>query len=312
MDPRLKVLYFFLDIVLPLIVGYALVRRAGVKEESFDWMVAARVILLGPVVALLSFWVIRLKLELIWLPVLGVAMQLVPGGVAFLRARTKFSDNLDRGSYVLSNMLRNRGVVGLLAVFILYGETGVAYCYLVMSLSPLVLYLLCFPMAGYYHATEQGEGAKRPPLKSILWSRNQIPILGVLAGLALNLSGLPRPVILGDIFPLILHTTFWVVVLPLGASMRFGEMKKYWLPVADSLVIKFVITPAVMLCLSFLVGLQAEALFTVVILSSSPTAINAVFVSKLFKLNLQLAMAAFLLTTAAYLVLVFPVIYVLV
>ena len=308
MDPRLKILYFFVDLILPLFVGYMLVRRGRIKADFFDWMMLARIVTLAPMLAVLSFWAIELKMGLIWLPVLGVVMQVIPGVVALLRVRAKFRNSLDRGSYVLSNMLGNRGVVGLLAVFILYGERGFAYGYLVMLLGPVVLYFFCFPMAGYFRAVHRGEGAKRPSFKFLLWNRRQIPLLGILIGMGLNLTGVSRPAVLGDVFPLLLHISFWALVLPLGASMDFGEMKSYWRRVADVLPIKFIVAPALVYALALAVGLEGEPLYTVVILSCSPTAISAVFTSKLFKLNVHLAMAAFLLTMATHLVVVLPAI----
>jgi len=293
------------------VAGYALARRGVLKQAAFDRIMVLSVVGLSPPLAVLSFWVMGLDISIIWLPVLGVVMQFVPGAAALLRARAKFTDSLERGGYVLSNMLRNRGILGLLVVFILYGETGVAYCYLVMSLSGIVLYCLCFPMAGYFHAVNQGGGAKAPSLKSILLNRNQIPMLGVLAGLALNVAHVSRPSLLSNAFPYLLHVTLVTMVLPIGASIDVHEAKKYFLAVADLIPIKFMLTPALVYPIALLVGLEGEALWTVVILACSPTAVNAVFTSRLFKLNVHVAMAAFLLTTAVYLAIVLPIIFLL-
>ena len=48
---------------------------------------------------------------------------------------------------------------------------------------------------------------------------------------------------------------------------------------------------------------------TLILLAAQPTAVNAVIAMKLFGLNLHLSVAAFVLSTAVYLCLVFPVIF---
>ena len=48
---------------------------------------------------------------------------------------------------------------------------------------------------------------------------------------------------------------------------------------------------------------------TLMIVAATPTAINAVITSRLYKLNVDLAIAAFLLTTAVFLLLIFPLLF---
>jgi predicted permease len=56
------------------------------------------------------------------------------------------------------------------------------------------------------------------------------------------------------------------------------------------------------------VGFRGDLLAALTILAASPTAIMAVVAGRLYKLNVDLAMAAFVLSTAVYIVVVFPVI----
>jgi len=53
-------------------------------------------------------------------------------------------------------------------------------------------------------------------------------------------------------------------------------------------------------------GLRGDMLATVVILAASPTAIMAVVAGRLTRINLNLALTAFVLTTVVYIVVVFP------
>ncbi len=308
MNPKLRIIYFFVDIVSPLFFGYLLSRQTKIKKGFFDRMMVANILLFGTLLSILSFWVISLDVELIWLPLLGVVMQVIPGIIVFLRGGAKPQNPLDRGSYFLSAMLSNRGVVGTLTVFIFYGEEGYAYARLVMLFAGVVLFLFCFPMARYFYETYKGQQGDRPSLVSILLHRNQVPILGIIVGLGLNYNSVPRPAFFAAIFPNLVHISAWLFLIPIGFSMDFGEMRRHWHDVLELLGIKFVATPLLVYILARAVGLSGSALSTVAILSCSPTAINAVVTSKLFSLNVHLAMAAFVLTTIVYLSVVFPLI----
>ena len=54
---------------------------------------------------------------------------------------------------------------------------------------------------------------------------------------------------------------------------------------------------------------DAVAFRTLILLAAQPTAVTAVIAMKLFGLNLHLSVAAFVLSTAVYLSLVFPTIF---
>jgi len=306
---ELKTLYFLLDLILPLGLGYYLARHRKVPQAFFDRMMLVGIFALAPVLALLSVWDIELSGQLLWLPVFGVLMQVVPGGAGFLWARTKGHDPLEQGGYVLSAMLGNRGVVGLLSVFIVYPDREsyvLSYAYMIMLFGPVVLYGVCFPIANFCHRNYHlGRGRPRP-LWTVFLHRNQIPVLGLLIGLGLNLGGTARPQLFNSLVPVLLHVMLVLFVIPVGASMDFAQMRRYWREALDLIPLKFVLTPVAMYLLCRAAGLEGMLLTTVVLMSCAPTAINAVVTAKLFKLNVHVAMAARVLTTGLYLVAVYP------
>lgn len=307
MNPSIKILFFFVDIALPLCAGYVLARRERPTARFYDRMMQAAILVVAPVLALLSCWAMELEAHLIWLPILGVAMQVLPGGIGWLLARGKPHDDLEKGSYVISTILSNRGIVGGLAVFILFGETAYAHSRLIVLLGMPVLYGFCFPLARYYHASHRN-GQEEGSIWSIILHPNQVPMLGVAAGFALNFSAVARPEVMGGVFDALVHVIAWMLLVPVGYSIDFGEMREHWRHVLDILPLKFVITPLLLYALGRAVGLRGEVLATLVIIAASPTAINAVITSKLHNLNVHVSMAAFVLTTGVYLVLVYPVI----
>lgn len=303
-----KAIYFATDIVAPIAVGCVLARRARLSKAFFDRMMNANLIILGTSLSILTFWAIRPDRQLAWLPVLGVAMQMAAGLVGLPIALRRYRNPLEQGSYLLSAMLSNRGVVGTVTLFLLFGEAGYALNQLVMLLAPAVLYLVCFPLSKYFQNTHAGEPTGRLSFRSLLLTRNQVPFLGIVAGLALNLARIERPTGIEPVIQWSVHLTAWLFLVPVGAAMNFDEMRRYWRHTVDLLPVKFVITPLATWALAWAVGLEGLPLHAVLIASLSPTAINAVITARLYRLNVHLAVAAFVLTHITYVALIFPLI----
>ncbi len=309
MDPQLKILYFFIDLVLPLAIGYLLRRFRVLKMAVFDRVMLANLVVFVTALTLFSLWNLDLRVRYVWLPVLGVLMQLLAGAVGFLMVRGQRLKPIDEGSFLISAMLSNRGVVGVLSLFVLFGETGYAYAQMIMLLAPVVTYAFCFPLAGWYRHAEQAETGTRPSLWAALVNVTQIPTLAVVAGLALSAADVPRPEAIATVFPFLVHLTAWLFGVPLGYSLEFSEIGRYWKNIGSLSLIKFIITPAAVYGLAVLLGFSGIPLACLVILSCSPTAINAVIVAKLQGLNVHLSMSAFVLTTVVYLAVVLPILF---
>ena len=78
----------------------------------------------------------------------------------------------------------------------------------------------------------------------------------------------------------------------------------------DLLPIKLVLTPLAAYVLAKFVFEEPVLINTIVILAAMPTAINAVVAVQLNKLNVDLATASFVLTTAACLLVALPILFV--
>lgn len=306
MDIGTKIAYFFVDLLLPLAIGYCCRRRTKLDEGFFQRMMNLGMLLVYPVLALLGFWATRLDSELIWLPVLGLVASVIPGAFAYFRAKAKYAASLDQGSYVMAATMSNTLTLGGISAFIIYGETGFAYVQLITLLGTLYLFLFCFPLAGWY-AARGGEGAgERLSLAAVVFSRNQLPAVGLLIGAALYYGGIPRPAWAGAIFDPFVHIGAWLSLIPVGHSADFRAMRQYWLGIADMNVIKFVVTPLFTYLIARLVVSDPVALNAVLITASTPTAIFSVIAVKMHRLNVHITMAAFVLTTAVYLLVVYP------
>ena len=199
---NLRLLFVFTDLLLPLIVGYFLHQKHLISDAAITKIIRFNVIFVYTLLSLLSFWVLPLNFSLIWAPICGFLLVLVPGAVGLPFAR-RFPNLLDRGAFISSAMLSNLGTLGGVCAFILYNEPGFAYCQLAGTCQNILLCLVVFPMAEYYYIKQSGKQQKTSRLQSLremFLSPNQLSLLGMAAGLALNAAGIERPAFLSVVF----------------------------------------------------------------------------------------------------------------
>lgn len=306
MEIAIKAAYFVFDLIMPLVAGYLCQRQTRFGEADFDRMMTMNIMVLYPLLSLLSLWEMHPNAELVWLPVLGVAMSLLAGLAAYPLARAKYKSELDQGSFIISAMLSNTVTLGTLPVFILYGETGYAYVQLIIMFNSVVVFMLCYPLARYFYQLGFGRESEKLSVAALFFSRSQLPLLGVVLGIALYYSGLSRPAWVGTAFGPLVHIAAWTALIPVGYSIDAGELRRYWRDALDLSVIKFVVTPLAVYFVARALVSDPIALNTLVLSASTPTAINAVIAVKLHELNLHITMAAFILTTVVYLFVALP------
>ena len=302
-------LWFLLDLVLPIAAGQLLARRVPGIQASLDRVTRWGIVTAMPVLSFVTFWGVELSPRLAWLPILGLVMAVVPGAVAAARARWAWSgrDALERGSYVIASMLANRGVVGGLALFILFGEKGYAWGRLVIVFGPAVVFLVGFPLAQRFRQHHEGRSHEPRALRELFLSPSQAPLVGLAAGLSLNLAGVERPGWVGTCVPGLALLVAWIFLMPTGASLDLRSAGRHRGPLAEILAIKFLLTPLAVAPVAWALGFRGELFATITLLAASPTAIFTVIVARVQGLDVSLAMGAFVATTVVYLLGVFPV-----
>ena len=143
----------------------------------------------------------------------------------------QFDNELDRGAYVISAMLSNIGTIGGLCAFILYGEEGFAYVQLVAAPQNILMVAAAFPMAKYYyekHHAAQRQAKLQLSFREMFITWNQVGILGMTAGILLQVFGVSRPPALGILFHNLVHVLAWVSLLPVGFLIDFGRARFYY------------------------------------------------------------------------------------
>ena len=305
----LRIVFVFTDLVLPLVVGYVCKQKGWLGTQACNILIKLNIVFLCTLLSFFSFWVLPLSWQLLWLPLLGILFTVVPGFLGWLIFSRRFTNYLEKGSYVVSCLLSNIGTLGGLCAFILYGEVAYAYVQLIATLQNMLLVILCFPIAQYYAAKQTAKLAKTTlhlSFKEMFLTWNQVPVLGMVAGILLQLGGVTRPQSLEFVFKNLVHIGAWIALLPVGYLVDFGRAKEYYHRVLDMLLLRFVIVPS--LFYIFMKNLFTDQILlgTLLIVSAAPAAINSVLTAKLYELQVDLSIASFLLTTAVYVLVLFP------
>ena len=149
----------------------------------------------------------------------------------------------------------------------LHGALGLALTSVAIVAMVPLLNFLCVLVLAWYAAD------KSPDARVVAGQILRNPLIwSVLAGLALNLSGLPLPKIAIDFAEILGRTALALGLLAVGAGL---ELDKLWRPHAAVIVttiLKLFAMPAIAIGLGYAFGLSGAALSVVAIASSVPSA----------------------------------------
>lgn len=300
-----QIIQFLFDMFLPLLSGYFLRQLPRDFTTVFDKLVRLNISAIFPLLCALSLWAINFDPRFIWLPVLGVLQQIFPGLVGYLLGRGRFDTLAEEGSFVISSLLSNRAMLGTLSVFILLGEQAYAMAQLVVFLEPMVTFAGAFSWASYYRQRIENREQEKFRLKSLI-NRNMLPLVGMLAGLSLHFSGWERPAFLSAFFPYLVHINAWSLLLTVGYSINLSGIKGRLKPIWALAAIKFAAAPLLTLLILIPFWQELDIVKVLMTLSFVPTAVFAILAAKIYRLDEELTVAVFVVTTLMYLVVVFP------
>ncbi|MDD6382892.1 transporter [Mitsuokella sp.] len=311
-NANLRLIFVVTDLIAPLAVGYFLHQRQLVSGEAINKLIRFNVICIYTILSLLSFWVLPISWSLLIVPIFGFLLILVPGAIGSFCFARRFTSWLDRGAYVASAMLANIGTLGGVCAFILYAEEGFAYTQIIGTCQNILLVLVIFPMAQYCYMKQSHAIRKTNRLRTfceLFFSINQLSLIGMAAGLLLNASGIARPAVLGPVFQSLVHIAAWIAMLPVGFLIDFKQVHRYEEKVRSLTALRFLITPIIFGVLITLFVKDPVVKGTLFICAFCPTAINAVLTSRIYHLTTDLAVSSFVITTTAFLPVIFPILF---
>lgn len=308
-EAQLRFFFVFTDLIAPLVVGY-LCRRFNVISDKFcNKLIKINIRIIVSILSFLSFWTLKISLDLLWLPIFGILACVVPGVIAKFTFSSSYKNLNDRGAYMMASMLSNIGTLSGLCAFIVYGIQGFAYLQIVAMFQTLFTLCVCFPLANYYHNKAISRTRKHNAqisIRALLFNLNQLPVLAMIIGFILAINDVNRPQICYDIFNSLVHIGAWAGLLPVGYITKFDKAKYFLRKTIDIAVVKFIVLPIIAYFVVINLFDDPVLIGSMIIAFSAPTAINAVLACSIYKLNVNIAISSFISTTIIFLFIIFP------
>jgi len=264
---------------------------------------AAALLYVNPVAFGGAIWALDLgDLRIVALPFVGAFAIVLGGALAYLAGRALGLGSRQMGVFVTCGSFTNIGSIGSLVVFFLFGEEAVALMPFYKLFENLIYYGVGFPYARSMSGAASDESAGGR-LRTVLTDRYVVvAVTGMAAGLGLNVLGLERPGFYPALNAVLIPLGTLLLLSSIGMAMRFGRMRGYLREAGVIALIKFVAVPGSVYLVGSVLGLGGVdgglPLRVSVALASMPVAFTAMVPPTLYDLDVDLANAAWFVTTA--------------
>ncbi|KGA98587.1 hypothetical protein AJ85_20235 [Alkalihalobacillus alcalophilus ATCC 27647 = CGMCC 1.3604] len=268
---------------------------------------------LNPLILIGAFWIVEIQeMEFLFLPVIGIFTLLLGGVFALIAARIYQHNNKQAGAMFVSGSFSNLGSFGMLFCFLFLGEMGLAIAAMFRLFEELFYYTVCFPVAKRYGEAEEKQ-AKKSKIKQLIKDPFiMVTLIAVCLGVGLNFSTIERPEFFGTLNEFLVPLATFLLVVPLGFSMRVKSVRTYLKEGFTLAFIKSALVPVVVVGVAYLLGLGSYQdgllLKVILILAAMPPAVMALVPAQLYKLEIELANANWIVSTSM-LVVVLPILY---
>jgi predicted permease len=284
-----------------LMTGYCLRKSGWVAERQSNVINRFALMFIQPLVICLALWMMApVTWRTLLLPLYGVTLIVALWPGAHLLGRALRLDRPSLGSFVTGSMFSNVGFTyGTFIAYVALGPAGAAlgslYC---VSFMPS-FFTLGFAV-GRRYAPGSDQGLLRALGKQFADPQTRNPVLGIAAGLTLNLLRVPAPASADAIIDVAMPATTAAYLLAIGLGLHLSAVKDYWRECLLAHASKFVLGPIVGLALAAAFGYWRMAdrslLVVTFIQSAAPVAIMTVMLAEVAHLNAKLAGALWITT----------------
>jgi predicted permease len=299
-------LTLLLLVVLPLVIGMAFSRN-GCAATWSSRLFALALYFFQTLIAFLAVWNAQLRNNAWTLPFITLAGWFASMAIAWAAQPWLRHTSKQRGAFLFSTCLSNHGytLLGIIALLV-FGEIGLAQAtYAQLMIIPFLI-LVCFPVARHFsgevNLTDIGQ-----ILKENLLDKRNLPLLAMLSGLVLNLSGVERPALFSDVVRIAVYIGTIISGIAVGLLFNASKILTYRRENLFSILYRSTLYPLFFLGAAKLFGLGSLDTFILVLFGIVPSAIYSNLIADLFKLDRNLANSVYIISTTLFLAVVLPV-----
>lgn len=307
MNPYTRLTLTFAIIIGSLTAGYIMQKLTkNFKEEqltAFRKMLQnIAIFFFMPLGASLSLWgLAKPSPELLLLPFFGVISYICGGYLAIKAAKLLKLSNIQTGSLYCCGTFTNLGAIGGIVSLFFVGEASIAIVSLYRLLEEVYYFGISFPVAKRY-SLDKNSAKDAKNRKNIFSPAVGFIVIALTIGILLNLNNVCRPDFVSPVASTSILISTFLLLFTIGMTLHFTTIGKYWKECVSICGIKFICIPVIIISLSYLFNLnQIEnglPLKTVAILSCMPVAMTALIPPSLFNLDIDLANACWIVSTA--------------
>jgi len=312
---RLRLVSMLVVLVGGLVAGFLAGSRFGVPEHFAKKIMTAVMVCFNWLIALLAIWPLQLSEQLIWLPIVGIALVSIITILSTVFFYFLKHDRKTRLTLILAAGLSNTGYTGgAFVCYVLFGMDGLAMANIYLLLSVPAFYLFYLP---YLKVHELRAKDRTAALKlDFLLDFRMLVIPAVIAAIILNLAGVKQPVFITKfyIIDILVCVASSLSFFAIGLRVKLSRLKNYINLYFLISAIKFILTPALAILIIALLTLAGQNLNStvqkvIIILSATPSAVLMVTMSNVFDLDGPLASALWVVTMAFFVAVVVPVLF---
>ncbi len=314
-DNMQKLLFSLALIVTGLVVGYFWqhwARRKGPQHEASipnirKLLQKTGLLFFMPVSFVAAVWVVSFAdIRVIFLPVIGAGALLLGGLLGITVATVMKKDGPQKGVLFCCGSFTNIGSIGALVAFVFLGEMGFGLVALYKMFEEIVYYTIGFPIARYCSGVKNEATFLHRILEISRDPFVRAAFGAFICGLALNLSGIPRPAFFETLNSFFVPCGTFILLVSIGLGMRFSSVGNYLVEGFIISLIKFVAIPLIAVTTAYALGFDnindGLPLKVVLIASSMPVAFTALVAASIYDLDLDLANSCWLITTGCLVV----------
>lgn len=264
---------------LMMLLGFALKRIGFLKESDRNLLSDIVLYIALPAMIFTNLRTAEIASDMLFLPVLGIAVSVLLLVPAYVYARIRNYDERKTWTILIAASIMNTGFIGFPVCLGVFGQAGFlnAVFYDLSTSLMVVLY-------GIILARKFAGNTREIVIKTVTF----MPFWAVIFGIAFNAFNIPLGYVLDSILTYLSQATIPIIMLALGLSLDFRNVGYN---ISDSIVvafIKLVISPLIVLCLLTVFNIGGLVFDVAVLEAGMSTAGNALVLAITYDLDKDL------------------------